>query len=104
MVLDYTDTSVGTKGNRKIKIGLLGVSFETGNLGVNALAEASIKVILSRWPNAEVVLLGNEYVPRQKHLLLLGREISVGIIPIRFSKNIFLPYHFLVLMFYGLLM
>lgn len=95
---------MGTKEDRRIKIGLLGVSFKTGNLGVNALAEASIKVILSRWPNAEVVLLGNEDVPRQKHLSLLGRGINIRTIPIRFSKNIFLPYHFLVLMFYGLLM
>jgi len=90
--------------NGRVKIGLLGVSFETGNLGVNALAEASIKVILSHWPNADIVLLGTEYVPQQKQISVLGKEINVRIIPIRFSKNVFLPYHFLVLLFYGLFM
>jgi polysaccharide pyruvyl transferase WcaK-like protein len=100
----YKRVLLETKVNERFKIGLLGVSFETGNLGVNALAEASIKVILSHWPNAEVILLGTEYVPQQKHLSVLGREINIRIIPIRFSKNIFLPYHFLVFVFYGLLM
>lgn len=87
---------------RNVKICLLGASFDTGNLGVSALAESSIKIIINRWPNAEITLLGAGYVPGEYHLSIMGREISAPIIPIRFCKNIFLPYHFLRFAFYGL--
>ena len=80
------------KENKNIKIGLLGASFNTGKLGVSALADSSIKVILNRWPNAEVVLLGSGYAPDQRELFFMGRGISIRTLPIRFSKNIFLPF------------
>jgi len=86
-----------------MKICLLGASFDTGNMGVSALAESSIKVILNKWPDAEVILLGSGYTPLEYHLRILDREICVRTIPIRFSKNILLPYHFLWFVFYGLL-
>lgn len=87
-----------------MRIGLLGASFDTGNMGVNALAESAIKCILHRWPDAEITLLGSGYIPGEHHLSLSGREISVRIFPIRFCKNVFLPYHFLWFVLYGLLM
>ncbi len=86
-----------------MKIGLLGASFDTGNLGVSALAESSIKIILNKWPNAEIILLGNGYKPQEHCLFLSGKEICAKTLPIRFCKNIFLPYHFLWFAFYGLL-
>ena len=82
---------------------MLGACFDTGNLGVSALAESSIKVMLNRWPNAEIILLGSGYVPKERRLSILGKERCVRTLPIRFSKNIFLPYHFLWFTFYGLL-
>ncbi len=88
---------------KKKKICLLGASFETGNLGVSALTESSIKVILNRWPDAEITLLGSGYVPREHCISLSGKEICVKTLPIRFCKNIFLRYHFLWFAFYGLL-
>lgn len=88
---------------KPIRIGLLGASFHTGNMGVSALAESSIKCILNRWPNAQIIFLGSGYVPGQHLLFLMGKEISVKTLPIRFSKNILLPYHFLWFAFYGLL-
>ena len=90
--------------HKPVRIGLLGASFETGNMGVNALAESAIKCILHRWPDAEITLLGSGYIPGEHHLSLSGREISVRIFPIRFCKNVFLPYHFLWFVLYGLLM
>ncbi|MHC4083585.1 MAG: polysaccharide pyruvyl transferase family protein [Planctomycetota bacterium] len=81
---------------------LLGASFDTCNMGVSALAESSIKVILNRWPNAEIILLGSGYEPQQYHLFLLNRKVCVRTIPIRFSKNVFLSYHFLWFVVYGL--
>jgi len=93
--------SSGAK-HKPFRIGLLGASFDTGNMGVNALAESSIKIIINRWPNAEITLLGCGYVPGEYHLSIMGREISVPILPIRFCKNIFLPYHFLWFAVYSL--
>lgn len=87
----------------KRKICLLGACFDTGNLGVSALAESSIKIILDRWPDAEIILLGSGYIPQECHLSISGRAICVRTLPIRFSKNIFLPYHILWFAFYGLL-
>jgi colanic acid/amylovoran biosynthesis protein len=79
---------------------LLGASLSTGNMGVGALTESSIKIILNRWPEAEISLLGTGYTPELYHLRVSGRQISIKTFPIRFSKNIFTPYHFLHLMFY----
>ena len=39
---------------------MLGASFDTTNLGVSALAEASIKCIFTQWPNAELILRTSE--------------------------------------------
>jgi len=87
-----------------MRICMLGASFDTGNMGVSALAESSIKVILNKWPAAEVVLLGSGYIPGKYYLSVLGRQVCIDTLPIRFSKNIFLPYHFLKFVFYALLM
>jgi colanic acid/amylovoran biosynthesis protein len=93
--------------NRKdngVKICLLGPSFDTGNLGVNALVEASIKAIVNRWPNAKVTLLGSGCVDSEYRLRLFDREIQVKSVPIRFCPNVFLPNHFIVLFSYALLL
>jgi len=85
------------------KICLLGPSFDTGNLGVSTLAESSIKVILNRWPDAEVTLLGSGSDEAEHRLELLGRQVSVKSLPIRFCRNVLLPNHFAVLALYALL-
>ena len=41
-----------------MKICLLGASFDTGNLGVSALAESSIKIIVNPVVGSDVTLLG----------------------------------------------
>jgi polysaccharide pyruvyl transferase WcaK-like protein len=89
---------------RLTRVLLLGASFDTGNLGVSALAESSIKIILNKWPNAEVILLGSGYKPQQHHLFVSSNKVCAKTLPIRFCKNIFLPYHFLWFVLYGLLL
>ena len=84
-----------TSEKSHLKIGLLGASFDTGNMGVSALAESSIKIVLHSCPNAEVTLLGSGYVPQEYRLPLYQKQVCVKTVPIRFSKNIFLPYHFM---------
>jgi len=88
---------------RTTTICLLGASFDTGNLGVNALAESTIKVLLHKWPDAEIVLLGNGYEPAELTLPLMGREVTLRAQPVRFSKTLSLPYHFLWYLLNGLL-
>lgn len=87
-----------------MKICLLGASFDTGNLGVNALAESSIKIILNRWPRAEIVLLGSGSADGEHCLKLSGREIRVRIERMRFCKNVFLRSHFCVLLLNAMLL
>ncbi len=82
---------------KNVKICLLGANFDTGNMGVAALAEASIKCILNRWPDAEVTLLGSTHTACTDKLTISGREVKVNKIPIRFCWNVFLLCHFVVL-------
>jgi polysaccharide pyruvyl transferase WcaK-like protein len=93
-----------SEGNKPMKIALLGASFDTCNMGVSALAEASIKCILNRWPDAEVVLLGSGSLIGEHYLKVMNRESRFPVMPLRFCKNIFLPNHFFVLAFYALLL
>ncbi len=86
-----------------MSICLLGASFQTGNLGVSALAESSIKLILSRWPDAQITLLGGGYIPGEQNLMIGGRTVNLEVVPIRFSRNILLSCHFLRFVFYGVL-
>lgn len=95
---------IAKQENTDIKICLLGASLNSGNLGVGALSESSIKVILNRWPDADITLVGSGYKPRQHYLSVAGNDICVEILPMRFSTNPFLPYHFLSFAFCSLLM
>lgn len=79
------------------RIGLLGASFDTGNLGVSALAESSIKCILARWADARVTLLGSSREEGEHHLPLAGRDVVLRKMPVRFCKNVLLPEHFCTL-------
>ncbi len=93
-----------TPGERKpLHIVLLGASFRTGNLGVNALAESTIKILLHQWPQTEVTLLGSGYDPEQFVLPLGERQVQIQGVPIRFSRKLTLPYHFLWFALYGVL-
>jgi len=87
------------------RIGLLGASFDTGNMGVSALAESAIKCILHRWPDAEVTLLDCDTGRlADEHRLKIGdKDLCIRELPIRFCKNVFLENHFLVLCLYALL-
>lgn len=93
---------VESAGNA-ITIALLGPSFETDNRGVSALAECSIKTLLHRWPNADIVLLGGGRDEVEYTIRLEQRTISLKTIPIRFCANIFLSNHFLCYLFCGIL-
>lgn len=85
-----------------MRVCLLGASFDTANLGVSSLAESTIKCILSKWPDAEVTLLGGRKESEHK-LELFEKEVIVNIAPMRFCANIFLSNHFCRIFLYALL-
>ena len=78
-----------------MQILLLGASFDTGNLGVNALAESSLKCILHRWPGAEVILFGSGYEPGLVTTMVGDRQVLLRRIPVRMGRQLGLSYHFL---------
>jgi len=84
-------------------VGVLGASFDTGNLGVSALTECTIKCVLKQWNNAEVKLLGGCRVGGEQHIKVQDMEVCVKKVPIRFCKNVFLARHFCILLTYALL-
>ncbi len=89
---------------KRLKICLQGATFDTGNMGVSALAESSAKCVLNNWPNAEVILLARGRNVGEHRVKLMGREVSMRKFPIRFCKNILLPNHFCVLLLNALLL
>lgn len=79
-----------------MKIGLLGASVDTGNMGVSVLAAGCVQNLLHQYPDAEVYFLN---YARNAETLALGaadRQTQHRLVPIRFSKyllqrnNIFL--------------
>lgn len=87
-----------------VTVCVLGASFDTGNLGVSALAESSVKCILARWPNARVCLVGSSREKGTHTLGLNGRDVHVEKLPIRFCKNLFLSCHYGIIAFYAMLL
>ena len=85
------------KSSASVKIGLLGASFDTGNLGVSALAESSIQCILHEWPQAKVDLLASGRTFKKYTLEVEGKAVEVENLPVRFCKNIFMWNHYVVL-------
>jgi len=90
--------------DRVMKIGISGASLDTGNYGVNALAEASVKCLSQRWPEAEFVFLASGRAPKTSVLSIADRHYEICSLPIRFCRNIFLKNHYLVLFVTGLLL
>ncbi len=83
----------------KPSVVLLGVTYATNNLGVNALTDSAIAGILRHSPNADISIL--DYAKREsrfEHDLSGGHRISIPVIPMRFSKNLSLKNNIAVLL------
>lgn len=79
---------------------LLGASFNTGNLGVSALTDSLIKLLLSRWPKAEIFILGADRHAGRTTIRTEQRTLSIQNLPIRYCANITTPNHILKLAFF----
>ncbi len=72
-----------------LKIGIVGASLEGPNLGVRALTAGTLRCIFHRFPEAEVFLLDYNRQPASYTLHVEGREVSVPLVNMRFSKRFF---------------
>ncbi|RKZ77435.1 MAG: hypothetical protein DRQ57_00310 [Gammaproteobacteria bacterium] len=85
------------------KIWVLGASYDTSNMGVNALAESSIKCIFTHWPHANVTLRTREDgVPLT--FTFNGQKFNVEKKSIGFRRNIFKTQNAYTLLGYALLL
>jgi polysaccharide pyruvyl transferase WcaK-like protein len=87
-----------------MKICVLGASFDTGNMGVNALAVGTVRAILHRWPEAEVFFLNYQRYSEVYTLELPGRRVAVPLVNMRFSWRFWLRNNIAFLIFLSILM
>ena len=87
---------------KKPNICLLGVSFGTNNMGMNALTAGTLKAFIKRYPQGELFLL--EYGKEQVtfNVEMAGEVIPVQLINIRFSKKIYLKNNIALLLMLAL--
>ena len=76
-----------------VKVVLIGAGFDTGNLGVSALAAGTIESLLCSFPEARVTLLDYAKKPSFIRLRRLKGNVRIRLINIRFSKRLWLPNH-----------
>lgn len=83
---------IANRVNSKLQIILIGASFETGNLGVSALAWSSINLLMNRWPNAEFMILSGRNI-KISEIRFGDKMINIINYPVRYCKNIFTNNH-----------
>jgi len=88
---------------RELRVTIIGAGFETGNMGVSALANGAISAVLASFPKAKITLFDYGRVPIRYKLVFNGVGADVELLNIRFSRNLFLPNHVLQLCFLALL-
>lgn len=86
------------------RILILGASFDTGNMGVSALAAGAIKCAVSQFPEARISLLDYGKESKVYMLRIVGAEISVPLINIRFSKKFYLSNNIALLLLLAVLL
>jgi len=84
-------------------VSLLGATFDTGNLGVSALASGAISAIRHGLPRARIHLLDYGKQPAIWTDPLKGGPVTVELLNLRFSKRAWLPNHIARLLLLALL-
>ena len=71
---------------------LLGVSFDSGNMGVGALAASAVQLLINRYGDRSVVLLDYSKAANDRIVIHVEHgSASIGRINLRFSWKLFLP-------------
>jgi polysaccharide pyruvyl transferase WcaK-like protein len=89
---------------RKFKVCLLGLTFSTNNMGINALTAGAIKSILNKCPNAEIFLLDYGKEKITCNFQINNRIIPVQLLNMRFSKKFYLKNNVAVLILLSLIL
>ena len=88
---------------RPALVSLMGATFDTGNLGVSALASGAIAAIRHGLPQARIFLLDYGAQPVVWTDPVGGEPVSVELCNLRFSRRAWLPNHIARLLFLALL-
>lgn len=86
-----------------IRIGILGATFETPNLGVGALAAGAIRCLRSSYPQAQLFFLDYAHQPSTRTVFEQGEPIQIPLVNMRFSWRAWLPNNIAVLLFAALI-
>jgi polysaccharide pyruvyl transferase WcaK-like protein len=92
-------TEVRSANATPIKVGILGATFETGNMGLGALAAGTVQCIRYEYPNAGVFLMDYLHEETVRTVRIDGEYLTVPLLNLRFSKKIFLPNNIALLIF-----
>lgn len=95
----------GCEGHSKIvrpRIGILGATFDTDNMGVSALAMGTLKCILHQYPDAEVFHLGYGRQGSTLNLRLGEKRVTISFVNMRFSKKFYLRNNIAMLLLFAL--
>jgi len=85
-----------------VKVGILGATFETGNMGLGALAAGTVQCIRCEYPNARVFLMDYLHEETARQVRIDGEYLTVPLLNMRFSKKIFLPNNIALLILLSL--
>lgn len=72
------------------KILLLGATLNSDNRGIGALAMGALSILLHRYPECEIKFVDYGHAPTTTTVNVNGREVSVPLINLRFSKKLWL--------------
>ena len=89
---------------KNLKLVLMGLSFNTGNLGVAALTEGAVQGFLDCAPEAKITVVSGARETRDATVNHRGREIAITVLPIRYGKRLFEANHVAILYVAALLM
>jgi polysaccharide pyruvyl transferase WcaK-like protein len=87
-----------------VNVGLLGATLEHNNKGIHALAVGTVESILSAFPDAHVCMLDYSMTAKVHRYVNGGKEVSIPLINIRFSKKVYLRNHIIHLILLAALM
>ncbi len=77
----------------RLKVLLLGASFNTRNMGVSALTAGAIKCVKRRYPESDICFLDYGKNAETYNFKVFGRDILIQLVNLRFSKKIYLKNH-----------
>ncbi len=75
-----------------INVLILGASFDTGNLGVAALAWSTINLLREDFKNSEISLLGGRKITSH-NMVVDGQETEIFSYPVRYCRNLLAENH-----------